>query len=53
MTDRKRLQIAREFRKMLDDGILRKVAISGIIDRYEVDRATLYRWCARFGVSTR
>lgn len=53
MTERQRKKIAVEFRSKLDRHILRKNAIAQIIEDYGIDRSSLYRWCARFGVSTR
>lgn len=52
MTEKRRLEIAREFRKKLDRNILRKNAIEQICEDHGIDRSTLYRLCKRFGVRT-
>ena len=53
MTDKLRKKIVVEFRSKLDRHILRKNAIAQIVENYGIDRSSLYRWCARFGVETK
>ena len=52
MTEKRRREIAREYRKMLDRNVLRKNAINEICRNNGIARATLYRWCRRFNVET-
>lgn len=53
MTEKRREKIAKEFRRKLDRDVLRKNAIKEICAAHGIDRASLYRYCARFGVSTK
>lgn len=64
MTERRRQKAANQFRELLDDEQLharaiaegkklRSLAIWIVCGEYDIDRATLYRYCKRFKVSTR
>lgn len=53
MTEFLRRKAAERFRTLLDSGTHRKNAIKQVCDEYECDRASLYRWCKRFNVSTK
>lgn len=53
MTDRQRKKAAVMLKELLYDGMLRKNAIKQVCSEFGVDRSTLYRWCARFGVRTK
>lgn len=52
MTDRLRETIARRFRQMLDEGMLRKVAIESLKQNFNVGRTSIYAYCKKFGVRT-
>jgi len=53
MTDKRRKQIAQEYRRKLDKNILRKNAIAEICANYGVGRSSLYGWCKKYGIPTR
>lgn len=58
MTDKMRLEAARRFRELLDQGVLRKAAIMQVISEIRLrklpcSRTRLYAWCGRFGISTK
>ena len=53
MTEKQRREIAKQYRKLLDRGILRKAAIAEICSCRGVSRRSLYRWCRDFNVSTK
>lgn len=52
MTEKKRKEIAKAYRRKLDTGTLRKNAIKEICEANAIDRATLYRYCQRHNVKT-
>jgi transposase-like protein len=52
LTEKRRREIARAYRRMLDKNVLRKNAIAETCRNNGIDRATLYRWCRRFDVPT-
>lgn len=53
MTDRQRLKAARRFRELMDQDIHRKEAVRVVRAELGVSRVSLYRYCKRFGVSTK
>ncbi len=53
MTETRRRQAAQFFRDLLDRGVHRKEAMRRTLAEFGCDRASIYRWCARFKVSTR
>lgn len=52
MTEKRRLEAAEKFRALLDDGVHRKEAIRQVCSLFDIGRATLYRFCKRFGIET-
>ena len=53
MTNVLRIRIAKQFRQLLDRGVLKKKAILTITDKYGISRITLYRNCERAGIDPR
>lgn len=59
MTNKLRKQAAAMLREKLDGGIHRKLAMREVIEwvksknpRLPCSRASIYNWCARFGIPT-
>lgn len=52
LTEKRRKEIANQFRRLLDRDVLRKNAIAEICRNNGIDRATLYRWCKRYNILT-
>ncbi len=52
MTKKNRIKIARRFRRLLDDGILRKIALQSVMREFCVSRASVYNYCKMARVST-
>lgn len=53
MTNRQRQKAARRFRELMDNGVHRKEAVLKVRTELGVPRTSLYRYCKRFGVSTK
>lgn len=53
MTEARRKKIAQGYRRLLDKGVLRKIAIKMTCDLHEISRMTLYRWLKRYSIETR
>lgn len=53
MTEQSRLKAAKRLRRLLDGGVLRKVALAQVRLEFRCGRSTLYGWCSKFGISTK
>lgn len=53
MTEARRRLAAEYFRSLLDQGVHRKEAMRRTCKEFGCDRASVYRWCARFKISTK
>lgn len=53
MTNALRKSIARRLLYLLNKGVHRKLAIIKISEEFSVSRRSIYRYCKRFGVSTK
>jgi predicted transcriptional regulator YheO len=52
VTDKQRRDAAWKFRKLLDSGVLRKIAILKMRDMFGISRTSIYEYCKKFGVPT-
>ena len=53
MTENAKRKVAVKFRSLIDNGSLRKNAIEYLRERFNVSRRSVYRYCKRFGISTK
>lgn len=53
MIEKNRRAAARKFRALLTLGVIRRDAFVQVRKEFGVSRRTVYRYCARYGVSTR
>lgn len=54
MTEERRIAAARRLRELLDCNVHRKPALLQVSKEFDgIDRSTIYRYCKRYGISTR